>query len=135
MRSGDRLEEQRLTRSFPKTDFAAAHERCDMRGGSLDLAGPGLRTRSKTVKSLAIISLLLAAVTCANATVCFARWPEYLGFWVVGNHKTKKCEIVTTNPIIDGTIIWFGSGPYKSLDDARLARSNIRGCPKDEPVD
>jgi hypothetical protein len=26
--------------------------------------------------------------------------------------------------------IWFGDGPYKSLNDARLARSTIRACPK-----
>lgn len=87
------------------------------------------------MKSLAMISLLLATATCANNTACFARWPEYFGFWVVGDRETKKCEIVTANPIIDGTIIWFGSGPYGSLDDARLARSNIGACTKDEPVD
>jgi hypothetical protein len=80
MRSDYGLEERRLMRPFPKTDFAAAHESYDMRGSSLDLADLGLRTRSKTVKSLAIISLLPATVTCADATVCLARWPEYFGF-------------------------------------------------------
>ena len=25
--------------------------------------------------------------------------------------------------------IWFGTGPYKSTDDARLARSTIPQCP------
>jgi hypothetical protein len=87
------------------------------------------------VKPLAVTSFMLAAATFANASVVFARWPEYVGFWVVGNHTTKTCEIVTSNPTIDGAVIWFGSGPYKSLDDARLARSNIRACPKDEPAD
>jgi hypothetical protein len=85
------------------------------------------------MKSLAIKSLLLTALTCATATACFARWPEYPGFWVVGNYTTGKCEIVTSNPVIDGSVIWFSTGPYKSLDDAKLARSNIRQCPP-EPV-
>ena len=85
------------------------------------------------MKSLAIKSLLLAALAGASATACFARWPEYFGYWVVGNYATQKCEIVTSNPIIDGSVIWFGTGPYKSLDDAELARSTIRQCPK-EPV-
>lgn len=106
-----------------------------MRSGSLDRADRGWPAGTRTVKSLAMISLLLAAATCANVTACFARWPDYFGFWVVGNHETKTCEIVTANPIIDGAVIWFGSGPYRSLDEARLARSNIRVCPKDEPAD
>jgi len=50
-------------------------------------------------------------------------------FWVIGNHATNKCEIVTKNPVIDGDI-WFGDGPYKSKDDAKLARSTINACPK-----
>jgi hypothetical protein len=29
--------------------------------------------------------------------------------------------------------IWFADGPYKSLDDAKLARSTIGACPKEEP--
>ena len=49
-------------------------------------------------------------------------------FWVVGNHATGKCNIVTSNPVINGDI-WFGDGPYKSKDDAKLARSTIRACP------
>lgn len=87
------------------------------------------------MKSLAVIALALAAATCANITASFARWPDYPGFWVVGNHATKQCEIVTVNPIIDRAVIWFGAGPYKSLDDAKLARSNIRACPKEESGD
>ena len=51
-------------------------------------------------------------------------------FWVVGNRATNKCEIVTSNPIVIGDI-WFADGPYKSIDDARLARSTIHVCPKD----
>jgi hypothetical protein len=51
---------------------------------------------------------------------------------VVGNRATSKCEIVTSNPIVIGDI-WFEDGPYRSLDDARLARSTIGACPKDDP--
>ena len=50
-------------------------------------------------------------------------------FWVVGSNATDKCEIVTKNPVIDGNI-WFGDGPCKSKDDAKLARSTINACPK-----
>ena len=49
-------------------------------------------------------------------------------FWVVGNRATGKCNIVTSNPVINGDV-WFGDGPYKSKDDAKLARSTIRACP------
>ena len=87
------------------------------------------------MKSLAMKSLLLVALTCADVTACFARWPEYFGYWVVGNHAKNKCEIVTSNPIIDsdGRTIWFGDGPYKSLEVAKLARSTISACPKEDP--
>ncbi|WP_027551974.1 hypothetical protein [Bradyrhizobium sp. Cp5.3] len=53
-------------------------------------------------------------------------------FWVVGNHATGKCDIVTSNPVIIGDI-WFGDGPYKSKADAKLARSTIRACPAVTP--
>jgi hypothetical protein len=73
--------------------------------------------------------LILAAVMIfAIATGCFA---DGL-YWVVGNRATNKCEIVTSNPIVIGDI-WFEDGPYRSLDDARLARSTIGACPKDDP--
>lgn len=64
-------------------------------------------------------SLLLASETMSLADGLF---------WVVGNRATGKCNIVTSNPVIDGDI-WFGDGPYKSKDDAKLARSTIRACP------
>ncbi|KJC45601.1 hypothetical protein [Bradyrhizobium sp. LTSP857] len=64
-------------------------------------------------------SLLLASGTVSLADGMF---------WVVGNRATGKCNIVTSNPVIDGNI-WFGDGPYKSKDDAKLARSTIRACP------
>jgi hypothetical protein len=55
-------------------------------------------------------------------------------FWVVGNNATSKCDIVTSNPVIGGDI-WFGDGPYKSKDDAKLARSTINACPKTKDDD
>jgi hypothetical protein len=73
-------------------------------------------------------SLMLAgAMTLAVATAVSA--DEM--FWVVGNRATEKCEIVTSNPVIYGDI-WFADGPYTSLDDAKLARSTIDACPKDD---
>lgn len=64
-------------------------------------------------------SLLLASGTMSLADGLF---------WVVGNRATGKCNIVTSNPVINGDI-WFGDGPYNSKDDAKLARSTIRACP------
>ena len=55
-------------------------------------------------------------------------------FWVVGNRATGRCEIVTSNPVIIGDI-WFGDGPYRSVSDAKLARSTIRACPPPPPED
>ena len=72
-------------------------------------------------------SLMLAVIViCGAGTACFA---DGL-FWVVGNRATNKCDIVSSNPVINGDI-WFGDGPYKSLADAKLARSTIGACPKD----
>lgn len=72
-------------------------------------------------------SLMLAVIlTCAVTGTCLADGM----FWVVGNRATNKCDIVTSNPVINGDI-WFGDGPYKSLADAKLARSTIRACPKE----
>jgi len=85
------------------------------------------------MKSLAIKSLLLAAMAGASATACLAAWPDYKGFWVVGNLAAGTCDIVTSNPVIDNPVTSFSTGPYQSLDDARLARSTIPQCPK-EPV-
>ena len=77
-------------------------------------------------------SLLLAgAMVIAAGTAAFAAG----GYWVVGNRAISKCEIVTSNPVINAQVggnIWFGSGPYQSLDDAKLARSTLSACPKEE---
>jgi hypothetical protein len=74
-------------------------------------------------------SLLLAGtLLIATPAVSFADGLH----WVVGNRATNSCDIVTTNPTVYGDI-WFADGPYKSLDEARLARSTISVCPKDAP--
>jgi hypothetical protein len=70
--------------------------------------------------------LLIGAMIVATGTCAFAQG----GYWVVGNRATSKCEIVTSNPVINAQVggnIWFGSGPYQSLYGAKLARSTIRG--------
>ncbi|HZR75471.1 hypothetical protein [Bradyrhizobium sp.] len=59
-------------------------------------------------------------------------------YWVVGNNATQRCDIVTSNPVIGGIAAdngggyWFGDGPYRSRDDAKLARSTISACPKND---
>jgi hypothetical protein len=63
----------------------------------------------------------------------FRRLADYKGFWVVGNLTAGTCEIVTSNPVMDNPVTSFSSGPYQSLDDAKLARSTIPQCPR-EPV-
>lgn len=68
--------------------------------------------------------LLASGLLLASGTMSLANGL----FWVVGNRATGKCNIVTSNPVINGDI-WFGDGPYKSRDDAKLARSTIRVCP------
>jgi hypothetical protein len=80
-------------------------------------------------------TLLLAGIMSVSfGAACFAQQ----GYWVVGNRDNGKCDIVTSNPVIYGydaytTGYWFGSGPYQSLDDAKLARSTISACPKADP--
>jgi hypothetical protein len=70
--------------------------------------------------------ILTGAVFAALTTAAFADGM----FWVVGSHTTNKCEIVTSNPVVDGGNIWFADGPYNSRGDAKLARSTITACPK-----
>jgi hypothetical protein len=72
--------------------------------------------------------ILAGAMMFVIGTACFA---DGL-FWVVGNSATGKCEIVTSNPIVAGDI-WFEDGPYRSLSDAKLARSTIGACPEKDP--
>jgi hypothetical protein len=73
--------------------------------------------------------LLATAMMVAIVPACFA---EGL-YWVVGNRATSNCPIVTSNPVIIGDI-WFADGPYRSIDDAKLARSSISACPKEDPA-
>jgi len=73
--------------------------------------------------------ILAAAMTLGAGTACLADGQ----YWVVGSRASNKCEIVTSNPVIyptsnDGPF-WFGTGPFQSLADARLARSTISQCP------
>ena len=68
------------------------------------------------------------AMTLAMGTIGFA---EGL-YWAVGNRATNKCNIGTSNPVVMGDI-WFQDGPYKSLADAKLARSTIGACPEKDP--
>jgi len=77
-------------------------------------------------------TVLAGAITVAIGTIASANGL----YWVVGDRATNTCDIVTRNPTVfmyGGGDVWFGDGPYKSVDDAKLARSTIRACPKDEP--
>jgi len=79
-------------------------------------------------------AILAVAMTLAIGTVAFANGL----YWVVGNRATNRCDIVTSNPVIymyGGGDFWFGDGPYKSVADAKLARSTIGVCPNDDPQD
>ena len=76
--------------------------------------------------------ILAGAMIVAIGTGAFANGL----YWVVGNRATNKCDIVTSNPVIysyGGGNFWFGDGPYRSIDDAKLARSTINACPKELP--
>ena len=68
--------------------------------------------------------IFACSVLLASGTISLANGL----FWVVSRRATGKCNIVTSNPVINGDV-WFGDGPYKSKDDAKLARSTIRACP------
>mgnify|MGYP005813873539 CR=1 FL=1 len=76
------------------------------------------------MKSLLLASTVIVATTAGGLADGL--------YWVVGNSATNTCDIVTSNPIVDGNI-WFADGPYNSVDDAKLARSTISQCPKDQP--
>jgi hypothetical protein len=79
-------------------------------------------------------SLLLAGImSAAFATASYAQ------YWVSGDRSTGKCNIETSQPVTYGLPAYDGSGseyktswtsgPYQSLDDAKLARSGISACP------
>jgi len=86
-------------------------------------------------------SLLLAGImSAAFATAGYADQ-----YWVAGDRSTGKCNIVTSQPVTYGLPAYdgggseyktsFTSGPYQSLDDAKLARSGISVCPPPDPAD
>jgi hypothetical protein len=82
------------------------------------------------VRSEAMKSLLLA-----GAMVLAAGNSALADYWVVGNRASGRCDIVTSNPVINAQVggnTTFGTGPYRSLDDAKLARATIGACPKEE---
>lgn len=80
-------------------------------------------------------SLMLAGLM----SVVFATAGQADQYWVAGDRSTGKCNIVTTQPVTFGLPAYAGdaseyktsftSGPYQSLDDAKLARSGISACP------
>ena len=52
-------------------------------------------------------------------------------YWVVGNLVTNSCDIVSQTPVVgpEGPL-WFGNGPHKTYDEAKLARQGISACPR-----
>ena len=79
------------------------------------------------IKEVAMkIAVVAAAVAALVTTASF----DYAGFWVIKDSRQPKCSIVTSNPVIDGPIgpILWGSGPYRSLQDAEFAISTIGSC-------
>jgi hypothetical protein len=84
---------------------------------------------------MAMKRLILAGVLVFASSVSYADG----SYWVVGNRATGKCDIVTSNPVVGGGSAYdngggysFGDGPYKSKDDAKLARTTIGVCPPPE---
>jgi hypothetical protein len=88
-------------------------------------------------------SLLLAGIM--SVTSVTASYAQY--YWVTGDRGTGKCNIVNSasQPVAYGLPAYagsgseyntsFASGPYKSLDDAKLARSTITECPQPSSTD
>jgi len=86
-------------------------------------------------------SLLLAGIMSA----AFATAGHADQYWVSGDRISGKCNITTSQPVAFGLPAYDGSnpeyrvswssGPYKSLDDAKLARSGISQCPPPDPAD
>ncbi|MCX7307035.1 MAG: hypothetical protein NTZ72_03430 [Afipia sp.] len=72
------------------------------------------------------IVVVAAGLTALLTTAGF----DYTGFWVIKDTRQPKCSIVTSNPVIDGPIgpVLWGSGPYRSEQDAELAISTISSC-------
>ena len=58
-----------------------------------------------------------------------SRYWAVSGWW---GRTTYKRNIVTGNPVVDGVLVC--GRPYRSRDDATLARSTIGACPKEGPA-
>jgi hypothetical protein len=73
--------------------------------------------------SFLIAGLVLAAVGTGGQAAA--------QYWVVGNLVTNSCAIVSQSPVVSPNgPIWFGTGPFKTADDAKQARSGISACPR-----
>jgi hypothetical protein len=86
-------------------------------------------------------SLLIAGIM----SVAFATAGHADQYWVAGDRITGKCNISTSQPVTFSLPAYDGSdnpeyrtswtsGPYQSLDDAKLARSGISSCPPPDPA-
>ena len=89
-------------------------------------------------------SLLIAGVM----SITFVTAGHAEQYWVSGDRISGGCNITTTQPITFSLPAYDGStdptyrtswtsGPYQSLDDAKLARSGIGSCgsSSSEPAD
>ena len=68
----------------------------------------------------------MKSLLLAGAMILAAGNSALADYWVVGNRASGGCDIVTSNPVINAQVggnTTFGSGPYRSLDDAKIARS------------
>ena len=71
----------------------------------------------------------VSAITVAAAAFMAVGW-DVAGFWVIKDTRANGCSIVTSNPVVNGPIgpILWGSGPYQSEKDAKLAIKTIPSC-------
>lgn len=78
------------------------------------------------ISAAAILTISIIAGTGNNlgGTVAVA---DNAYFWVVGS-AAKGCWVVQQNPVVDGGNITFSDGPYRSMDDAKLAMTTISVC-------
>ena len=86
-------------------------------------------------------SLLIAGIM----SITFVTAGHAGEYWVSGDRITGGCRITTSQPITFSLPAYDGStdpayrtswtsGPYQSLDDAKLARSGINSCPPPDPA-
>ena len=86
-------------------------------------------------------SLLIAGIM----SITFVTAGHAGEYWVSGDRLTGGCRITISQPITFSLPAYDGStdptyrtswtsGPYQSLDDAKLARSGINSCPPSDPA-